>query len=205
MPIALKALPAAPMAIRVSDGHLFIGRGNAQAAAIDEFDAAGALVRTIITADQVESLSLDQSGGRLYYADYGSQVRVFDLSTGADTLVATSSGTIDGGLAFDPISGLLFVGTANGANAGRVETINLQTGAVSLFASGFGGATGILRDAVTGSLYFLDGADVSSPTYGRLYRLGNANVNSELGVPEPGAAAMLIASVGLVRRRLRRS
>jgi hypothetical protein len=74
-----------------------------------------------------------------------------------------SSGTIDGGLAFDALSGLLFVGTANGVNAGLVETIDPSTGVAALFATGFNGSLGILREPVSGDLYFLEAS--------QLYRL----------------------------------
>jgi hypothetical protein len=141
----------------------------------------------------------------IYYAPYGSQVRALNPATDADVAVGTSSGTIDGGLHFDAISGLLFVGTASGANAGLVEIINPATGGSKVFASGFNGSFGILREPGSGDLFFLEAT--------QLYRLSSASVNSTLAfVPKPVnvpalaplplllLALMMLAAAARIRR-----
>lgn len=116
-------------------------------------------------------MALDPVSEKIYYANYGSQVRLFDPATGADSFVGTTSGTIDGGLFYDALTGLVFVGTANAANPGLVELIDPATHITMPFASGFAGSTGILREPVTGDLYFLDGGAHPSSGSSALYRL----------------------------------
>ena len=106
----------------------------------------------------------------------------FNPVAGTDTLVGFSSGSIDGALAFDPISGLLFLGAANGVNPGFVETMNPSTGLTTPFATGFDESLGILREPVTGDLYFLES--------NQLFRLESAKV------PEP--AALGLFAIGIV-------
>jgi hypothetical protein len=96
--------------------------------------------------------------------------------------VGTSSGFIDGGLAFDPISQKLFVGTANGLNSGLVEILDPITGVTQPFADGFNGSLGVLREPVSGDLYFLES--------NQLYRL-----ESEFIVPEASSLTLLILGI----------
>jgi hypothetical protein len=145
-----------PLVYRASDGHIFVGYGT-DTPRMDEFDSTGNFVTNHTTTDLVETMTFDPASGVIYYAPWpGGQVRAYNPTSRSDTLVATIGGAIDGGLAFDALSGRLFVGTANGANQGRVYTVNLTNGAVALFALGFDGCLGILREQTTGHLYFLE-------------------------------------------------
>jgi hypothetical protein len=150
-----------PIVFRPADGHLFVGFGAtvpsvAGAARIDEYDALGSFVQTFTTVGETETMTFEPSSGLIYYADFGSEVRSFNPITHADMHVGNATGVIDGGLAFDSLSGKIFVGTANGTNSGLVETIDPTTGVEKLFASGFNGSLGILREPVSGDLYFLE-------------------------------------------------
>ena len=172
-----------PIVYRPSDGHVFVGFGSSVpgalgAARIDEYDSSGGFVRTFNTVAETETMTFDPGTGLIYYAAFGGEVRSLNPLTGGDLHVGDSSGVVDGGLALDTRTGLLFVGTANGANSGLVETIDPATGERKLFASGFNGSLGILRDPVTGDLYFLES--------NQLYRLNSTKV------PEPGSAALLV-------------
>jgi hypothetical protein len=129
----------------------------------DEYDEMANFVGSHTTGTDVETMTYDATSGRIYYAAFGPEVRALDPTTDVDVSVGMSSGTIDGGLAFDSLSGLLFVGTANGVNAGLVETMDPSSGASELFASGFNGSLGIFREPVSGDLYFLESS--------QLYRL----------------------------------
>ena len=192
-----------PIVYRPSDGHVFVGFGSTVpgapgAARIDEYDANGTFVRTFNTMAETETMTFDPATGLIYYAAFGGEVRSLNPLTGGDLFVGNSSGTIDGGLTLDTRTGLLFVGTANGPNSGLVETIDPVTGERKLFASGFDGSLGILRDSVTGDLYFLES--------NQLYRLDSSKV------PEPGSAALvalgavaLLASVVARKRTARPS
>jgi hypothetical protein len=64
------------------------------------------------------------------------------------------------------------------------------SGATNLFASGFAGSLGILREPVSGDLCFLE--------TNQLYRLESNNV------PEPGVAALACAMTAVVAMRRRR-
>ena len=149
-----------PIVYRPSDGHVFVGFGSSVpgapgAARIDEYDANGVFVQTFNTVAETETMTFDPGTGLIYYAAFGGEVRSLNPLTGGDLHVGTSSGSIDGGLALDTRTGLLF-GTANGVNSGLVETIDPVTGERKLFASGFNGSLGILRDPFSGDLYFLE-------------------------------------------------
>jgi hypothetical protein len=171
-----------PIVYRPSDSHVFVGFGATVPGApganrIDEFDSAGSLVHTFTPVGEPETMTLSATSGLIYYADFDSEVRSFNPITGVDLHVGNATGFIDGGLTFDELTGLLFVGTANGVNSGRVETINPASGAAQLFASGFDGSLGILREPVSGDLFFLES--------NQLYR-----IDSALVVPEPGGAVL---------------
>ena len=193
-----------PLVVRPSDGNIFVGLGGLTGInRIDEYDSTGAFVVSHATGTDVETMSYDTASGLIYYAPYGSQVRALNPATDADVAVGTSSGTIDGALHFDAISGLLFVGTASGTNAGLVETINPATGERKSFASGFNGSFGILREPVSGDLFFLEAT--------QLYRLSSALVDTALvprSVPVPAVtplsllllALMLLAAAARIRR-----
>ena len=145
-----------PIVYRASDGHIFVGYGT-DTPRIDEFDATGGFVTNHTTTALVETMTLDPASGTIYYAPWpDGQVRAYNPKSRTDTLVAQIDGTIDGGLAFDALSRRLFVGTANGANQGRVYTVDVTNAAVALFAFGFDGCLGILREQTTGHLYFLE-------------------------------------------------
>jgi hypothetical protein len=168
-----------PLVYRPSDNHLFIGRGGlTNNNFIDEYNATGGLVKSHATGTDVETMTFDPASGLIYYAPFGSNVRALNPLTDADKLVGTSSGTIDGGLTFDGRTGQLFIGTANGTNSGIVETMNITSGMTTPFASGFQGSVGLLREPLSGDLYFLES--------GQLYQLGSASV------PEPAAFAPFI-------------
>ncbi|HEY2103286.1 MAG TPA: hypothetical protein VGH08_08535 [Chthoniobacterales bacterium] len=162
-----------PVVYRPSDGHVFVGFGSTVPGApganrIDEYDSAGAFVRTFTTTGETETMTFDPGSGLIFYAPFGTEVRSFDPNTATDRHIGNATGFIDGGLAFDAITGLVFVGTANGANSGLVETIDPITGERKSFASGFNGSLGILRDSASGNLYFLEA--------NQLYRLNSAQV-----------------------------
>ena len=158
-----------PLLFRPADGHLFVGGGGGTGITrIDEYDAVGTFVITHPTDAEVETMTYDPATGLIYYAASGSVVRALNPLIDDDFLVGIASGTVDGGLAFDPGSGLLFVGTANGMNPGLVETIDPATGEKRPFASGFDGSLGILREPITGDLYFLEA--------NQLYRLPSAQI-----------------------------
>ena len=158
-----------PFAYRPSDGHIFAG--EFPETSIREYDSSGVLVATHPVARPVETMVLDPGSGRIYYAPFGSEVRSFDPATGLDSHVGFSSGVIDGGLFYDSLSGLLFVGTANATNPGLVELIDPATHTTVRFATGFSGCTGILREPISGDLYFLDGGAHPSTGRSHLYRL----------------------------------
>ena len=190
-----------PLVFRPSDAHLFVGFGATVPGApganrIDEYNALGTLVKSFTTVAEPETMTFDPISGLIYYSDFDTEVRAFNPISETDVHVGNSSGTIDGGLAFDLRTGLLFVGTVNGVNSGLVETINPTTGDRTLFATGFNGSVGILREPVLGDLYFLES--------NALYRL-----ESRL-IPEPGGMTLLafgvfsIWSYYLRRRSLRR-
>jgi hypothetical protein len=175
-----------PLVYRPADGHLFVGLGGLTGILrIDEYSNTGAFVRSHATGTDVETMTFDAQSGLIYYAAFGSAIRALDPNTDADRLVANVDGTIDGALAFDPISQRLFVGTANGSNPGLVETVEVSTGTVSPFASGFSHALGVLREPVSGNLYFLD--------FNKLYMLSKTNVNQ--AIPPIGLAISLSNSI----------
>nr|AIA11404.1 PEP-CTERM motif [uncultured bacterium] len=175
-----------PIAYRPNDGHVFVGFGATVPGVagdnrIDEFDAIGSFVQTHTTVAEVETMTFDPASGLIYYATFSPEVRSFAPLTGIDLAIGNSSGVIDGGLVLDPRTGLLYVGTANGVNSGLVETIDPSTGETRLFASGFDGSLGILREPVSGDLYFLESNE--------LYR-----IEAEF-IPEPGSGSLI--AVGL--------
>ena len=156
LPNSGKNATGSPLAFRHSDGHLFVGYGYLGGPRIDEFDAAGAFVTNYTTLEEVETMTIDPASGMLYYAPYGTSVHAYNPVTKADSLIANITGTVDAGMAFDTITHRLFVGTANGSDQGLVYSIDPTTGAVALFASGFQGCLGILREQASGDLYFLE-------------------------------------------------
>lgn len=187
-----------PIVVRPSDGTLFIGFGATVPGApgqnrIDAYTSAGTFLQTYTTVGETETMAYNPINGLIYYADFDNEIRSYNIMTHVDAHVGNSSGTIDGALTFDTISGKIFVGTANGVNSGRVETIDPVTGATELFATGFNGSLGILREPVSGDLYFLE--DNS------LYRIESAKV------PEPRAIAVFGFAIlsSAIRRTSRRT
>jgi hypothetical protein len=168
LPNSGKNATGSPLVVRASDRHLFVGYGAGGVPRIDEFNAAGVFVTNHTTAAEVETMIFNPATGLIYYAPFGSTVRSYNPSNRTDTLIANINGTIDGALAFDSISQRIFVGTANGANQGRVYTIDPVSGSVALFATGFQGSLGIMREPLSGDLYFLERQN--------LYRLKSAGV-----------------------------
>lgn len=169
MPGIASNATGSPIVVRPSDGRIFVGLGGVTGInRIDEYNSAGGFVASHTTGTDVETMTFAAGSGLIYYAPFGSQVRALNPTTNVDVAVGSSSGTIDGGMTFDPISGLLFIGTANGVNSGIVETIDPATGARKLFATGFNGSLGILREPVSGDLYFLEA--------NQLYRLPSSAV-----------------------------
>ena len=172
-----------PIVYRPIDGQVFVGFGSTSGSAlgdnrIDEYDAAGVFVQTHTTVAETETMTFDPVTGLIYYSPFSTEVRSYNPLTMIDIHVGNASGFIDGGLALDPISNKLFVGTANGPNSGLVEIMDPITGMTQLFASGFNGSLGILREPVSGDLYFLE--------TNQLYRL-----ESEFIIPEPSSIALL--------------
>ncbi|MEO8676753.1 MAG: IPTL-CTERM sorting domain-containing protein [Casimicrobiaceae bacterium] len=195
-----------PIVVRPGDSHIFVGLGGLTGInRIDEYDAAGAFVVSHTTGTDVETMTFDPASGLIYYAPFGSAVRALNPVTNADAAVGSSSGTIDGALTFDALSGLLFVGTANGVNSGLVETINPVSGVTRSFASGFNGSLGILREPISGDLYFLEAS--------QLYRLPSSAVNGALapvvsGIPTLSHAALILLALlvlAATARHLRRA
>src|ERR1035441_3149684 len=165
-------LCGSPLSFRLSDGHLFSNVG-CQTNKIQEFDSLGNIVTNYTTTAGGQTMAFDSESGLIYYASYpAGGVYAYNPTSRTDTFVTTINGSIDGGLAVDRISNRLFVGTANGTNQGQVYTMDLTTHTVSLFASGFNGCLGILREQVSGDLYFLE--------YNNLYRLASAGVTNGL-------------------------
>ena len=161
-----------PLAVRAADGHLFVGLGYLDGTGITEYDENGVLVTNHVTTAEVETMTFNPASGLIYYAPYGSDVHSFNPTNDSDTIIATINGTIDGALTFDSLSQRLFVGTANGSNQGNVYTIDIGSHVVTLFASGFQGSLGIVREPLTGDLYFLEDHN--------LYRLNSSSVTSSL-------------------------
>jgi hypothetical protein len=193
-----------PLAHRPSDGHLFMSFGEV-IPLVREYSAAGALLAQFSIAANAETMTLDPATGRIYYSPNGTAVRRFDPTGPTDVLVGNASGAINGGLFFDPASGLLFVGTANGANPGRVEILDPATGETRSFAAGFdpertpGGALGIWRHSATGDLYVAQ-SDA-------LYRLDSAAVFPPTPLPAlplPAVVAGALGLLGAARGSLRR-
>jgi hypothetical protein len=149
-----------PLVCRPGDGHVFVSLGEA-APVLQEFNASGTLVGQFFLSSTAETMTYDVANGLIYYSPNGSSVRVFDPSGPSDSAVGSAGGTINGGLFFDPASGLLFVGTANGTSPGQIETMDPSTGETALLATGFdpenspGGVLGLWRDPVSGDLYAL--------------------------------------------------
>jgi hypothetical protein len=186
-----------PIVYRPSDGHAFVGFGSTSGSAlgdnrIDEYNSAGVFVQTHTTVAETETMTFDPVTELIYYSPFSTEVRSYNPLTMMDLHVGNSSGFIDGGLALDPISQKLFVGTANGPNSGLVEIMDPVTGMTQLFASGFNGSLGILREPVSGDLYFLE--------TNQLYRL-----ESEFIVPEASTLTLLIIGTALVSSRQRAS
>jgi hypothetical protein len=185
-----------PIVYRPSDGHLFVGFGATSGSAlgdnrIDEYNALGGFVQTHTTVGETETMTFDPVTGLIYYAPFSTEVRSYNPNTMVDLHVGNSSGFIDGGLALDPISKKLFVGTANGPNSGLVEIMDPTTGMTQLFASGFNGSLGIHREPMSGDLYFLE--------TNQLYRL-----ESEFIIPEASTLTLLIwATLPLIGCRKR--
>jgi hypothetical protein len=169
-----------PIVVR-KNGHILVGSGNDLG--VWEYDQNGVLLNAsnpYMANYMVNTMTYDPGTDLIYFAPFGTEVRVFNPATGLDDHVATAEGTIDGALAFDPKSGLLFVGTANGTNSGLVDIIDLQTPLaafkVKRYAHGFNGSVGILREPLGGDLYFLDDT--------QLYRLPSDSVR--VGLPQFG-------------------
>ena len=186
-----------PIVFRPSDGHVFVGFGATVPGApgdnrIDEFDTAGNFVQTFTTVDEVETMTFDPDAGLIYYATFSTTVRSFDPLNGTDALVGSASGFIDGGLALDPRTGILFVGTANGPNSGLVETIDPATGITQLFATGFNGSLGILREPLSGDLYFVES--------NALYRLESRFIPEPSGLALLGTASLVLGTARRWRR-----
>ena len=157
-----------PLVVRAADGHVFSSVGD-QVPQLREFDANGQFVASHTLAAGVETMTFDDATGTIYYAPFpAGQVRAYNPNTATDTLVATINGSIDGGLAVDHISNRIFIGTAYGAEQGKIYVMDLTTHAVSLYASGFNDCLGILREQVSGDLYFLEEH--------KLYRITSAKV-----------------------------
>jgi hypothetical protein len=180
-----------PIIDRASDGHVFVGLGLSGGNRINEYNAAGELVQAHTTVAEVETMTFDSATGLIYYSPFGMEVRSYHPLTKTDLHVGNSSGFIDGGLAFDPISQKLFVGTANGPNSGLVEILDPITGVTQPFASGFDGSLGVLREPVSGDLYFLES--------NQLYRL-----ESEFIVPEACSLTLLVSGILLLTAHPRR-
>jgi hypothetical protein len=161
-----------PLVVRTNDGHIFVGLGYQGGTGLNEYDATGTFVRTYPTTAEIETMTYDPASGTIYYAPYGSDVHTYNLNTSNDTIIATVNGSIDGALAFDSLSHRIFVGTANGANQGNVYTVDLSSLAVAQFATGFQGSLGILREKLSGDLYFLESQN--------LYRLNSSAVTNAL-------------------------
>jgi len=188
-----------PLVHRNSDGHVFASFGEV-VPLLREYDAAGVLLNQFTLATNAETMALDQASGHIYYSPNGSAVRRFAPSGPSDVLVGNVSGTVNGGLFFDPASAKLFVGTANGSNPGQIEIMDPESGQSELFATGFdpendpGGALGILRHATTGDLYVVQ-SDA-------LWRLDSSLIFPTTAVPAlslPGAvaAAGLLLAAGV--------
>jgi hypothetical protein len=173
-----------PIVVR-KNGNILVGSGDTPG--VSEFDKNGVLLSTHLTGYQVNTMTYDPATDLIYFATFvpiANEVRVFNPATGLDDHVATAEGTIDGALALDPKSGLLFVGTANGTNSGLVDIIDVNLPAsleqfkVKRYAHGFNGSVGILREPLGGDLYFLDDT--------QLYRLPSDSVS--VGLPQFGLA-----------------
>ncbi|MEZ4330490.1 MAG: DNRLRE domain-containing protein [Myxococcota bacterium] len=184
-----------PLVHRPADGHLFVSFGEV-APLLQEFNAGGTLVAQSFLGATAETMTLDPATGSIYYSPNGTSVRRFDPSGPSDEAIGTASGTINGGLFFDPLSGLLFVGTANGAQPGCIETMDPSTGATQRFATGFdpenvpGGVLGIWRDPTSGDLYALQ-SDA-------LFRLPSAKVFPSDAVPACGSWGRSLLAIALV-------
>ncbi len=144
-----------PIAIRASDGHVFVGQGMSFPT-IQEFDVNGNLVFVHTPTAAAETMCYDAKRKLLFYADYNNIVRSYDPVTFVDTFVANVATTIDGGLSVDPWSGLILVGTVPQVpGAGLVQTINPMNGVVTTLAQGFDDIHGVVRAVATGDLYVL--------------------------------------------------
>ena len=131
----------------------------------------------------MSGMAYDPMTGNLYGAyGFGGEERFYtiDSMTGDATLIGDLSGYQVLGLAFDPVSNILYA-SAYTEPPGQASfmTINKDTGAVSLINNTTQPLTGIAFDPVTGLLYGVDSGTYSTFTRG-LYQVDKTTGDTTL-------------------------
>jgi len=167
---AIQYLLVATAAVVVGQGRasadvLYASTGDANR--IVSVDTTTGSVNTVFTTPNPppDGLTVDVAGNRILYLDQGNNavagsggLRAYNLTTGTDTLIA-------GGLsrpADITVEGPNTV-LVSEFNAGRIDRINLTTGAVSLLGSYGGTPNGLTFDA-SGRLFAVLGTRTGGPT-----------------------------------------
>jgi hypothetical protein len=187
--------------------------GGGSLISIDLTTGAGTLIGS--TSSQIPDISFSSSGVLYGWVEFGvafDQLATIDLTTGAVTAFAPSTGTSNTGLAFAP-NGTLYL-----KPGGSLYTLDPTTG-VSTFVTSLStnpqnllafDSTGTMfsgiRNSGTFTLVTID------PTTGTVTSIGSNGAGSisaiafqPLAIPEPGSIALMglggVALLGFVRRR----
>jgi hypothetical protein len=147
-------------------------------------DSGDALFLSTINLTNLGALAF-QSDGTLYGATRTGGLYTINPQTGAATLIGTASGIAYGGIAFNPITGVLW-GSVRPPITGRdrIYKVNTTDGQVTLVGStGDGQITPSIAFDANGNLFGLKGS--------------SATINSLISIDTATAAGTLIGSMGM--------